>query len=225
LGPPRICSTIRGISKGFLAPTFFWFFVLGWTVMAVAMMLPSSVPLFLRFHQVSAGRRDRTLLVSAVIAGYLAAWVGFGAIVYVGASAVTRLLDTLPALVNNQWLTGGFTLSIAGAFQFTRLKHQCLDMCKSPSTFITRHWCGTGRFWKALRLGAFYGVFCIGCCWALMLLMFLVSVGNVAWMLFLAAIMTIEKSMRAGRRLSAALGIVLLGTGTVLLALGIGSSF
>jgi predicted metal-binding membrane protein len=98
-------------------------------------------------------------------------------------------------------------------------------MCKSPSMFITRHWRGRERLWKALRLGAFYGVFCIGCCWALMLLMFLVSVGNLAWMLVLAAIMTVEKSARGGRRLTAALGVVLLGAGTVMLALGIGSSF
>ena len=213
----------HGSEEAFLARTFFWFFVLGWTVMAVAMMLPSSVPLFLRFHQVSADRRDRSMLVAAVIAGYLGAWIVFGAIVYVAAAGAAQLIATLPGAANNQWLIGGFTLAVAGTFQFTRLKHQCLDMCKSPSTFITRHWSGGGRLLKALWLGAFYGAFCIGCCWALMLLMFLVSVGNLAWMLVLAAIMTVEKSAHVGRRLSAALGVVLLGAGTLMLALGIGS--
>jgi predicted metal-binding membrane protein len=214
----------HGSQDGIFARTFFWFFVLGWTVMAVAMMLPSSVPLLLRFHQISADRRDRSILVATLVAGYLGAWILFGAIVYAAATGAAQLIAMLPEVVNNQWLLGGFTLAVAGTFQFTRLKHQCLDMCKSPSTFITRHWSARGRLLSALRLGVVYGVFCIGCCWALMLLMFLVSVGNLAWMLVLAAIMTAEKSARGGRRLSVALGVVLLGAGTLMLALGLGSS-
>jgi predicted metal-binding membrane protein len=210
-----------GHAEGLFATAFFGFFVLGWTVMAVAMMLPSSVPLLVAFHEAAATRGDRAILVMVVIAGYLGAWVIFGSIVYVGAAGIAHVIATIRTGGINEWLTSGLILMVAGAFQFTRLKYRCLDKCRSPSSFVMEHWCGGGQRWKALRIGTLHGVFCIGCCWALMLLMFLVSLHNLAWMLMLAAVMTVEKNTRWGHHLSAPLGVVLFGTGTIMLAMGI----
>lgn len=113
----------------------------------------------------------------------------------------------------------GLTVLVAGAFQFTTLKYRCLDKCRSPLSFVIEHWRGRDNRWQAFRLGAHHGVFCVGCCWALMLLMFVVSVGNLGWMLVLAAVMALEKNVPWGRRMSAPVGVVLVVCGSVMLAL------
>ena len=99
---------------------------------------------------------------------------------------------------------------LAGLYQFTPLKYACLDKCRSPLGFITEHWHGSHERIHAFRLGVRHGLFCIGCCWSLMLLMFAVGVGNLGWMLVLGALMAIEKNLPWGRRFSAPLGVVLL---------------
>ena len=83
---------------------------------------------------------------------------------------------------------------LAGLYQFTPLKYACLDKCRSPLSFITEHWRGSHERTQAFRLGVHHGLFCIGCCWSLMLLMFAVGVGNLGWMLVLGALMAIEKT-------------------------------
>jgi predicted metal-binding membrane protein len=107
-------------------------------------------------------------------------------------------------------------LLLAGAFQFSKLKYRCLDKCRAPFSFVIEHWRGGDTRWQALRLGAHHGVFCVGCCWALMFLMFAVGTGSIGWMLALGAIMAVEKNMPWGRKLSAPLGIVLLAWGVLI---------
>jgi predicted metal-binding membrane protein len=116
------------------------------------------------------------------------------------------------------WAMGAGILVLAGLYQFTPLKYACLDKCRSPLSFITEHWRGNHERTQAFRLGMRHGLFCIGCCWSLMLLMFAVGVGNLGWMLILGALMAIEKNLPWGRRISAPLGVVLLCWG---LALGL----
>jgi predicted metal-binding membrane protein len=116
------------------------------------------------------------------------------------------------------WAMGAGILVLAGLYQFTPLKYACLDKCRSPLSFITEHWRGNQERTQAFRLGMRHGLFCIGCCWSLMLLMFAVGVGNLGWMLVLGALMAIEKNLPWGRRVSAPLGVVLLCWG---LALGL----
>lgn len=203
-----------------LAPVaFFGLFVLGWTAMSIAMMLPSSLPLLSAFHDAVAERSKRVQLLATVVLGYLTAWVTFGVLVYFGGAAIAGVVDALPPISANQWVASGVIVMVAGAFQFSGLKDRCLKECRAPARFVSAHWNPHGRGWQALRLGTLHGVFCVGCCWAIMLLMFVVSSSNLGWMLLLAAVMALEKSTRWGYRLTVPLGVVLLSAGTAMVAL------
>jgi predicted metal-binding membrane protein len=101
-------------------------------------------------------------------------------------------------------------LAVAGLYQFSSLKYACLDKCRSPLTFLTSRWQGGNETAQALRIGVEHGLFCVGCCWSLMLLMFLVGTASVAWMLLLGVVMALEKNHPLGRRISAPLGWLLL---------------
>ena len=91
-----------------------------------------------------------------------------------------------------------------------------MDKCRAPLSFVVQHWRGGGEGGQALLLGAHHGAFCVGCCWALMLLMFAVGTGSLGWMLALGAVMAIEKNLPWGRHFSAPLGAVLLSWGTLI---------
>jgi predicted metal-binding membrane protein len=101
-------------------------------------------------------------------------------------------------------------LALAGGFQFTALKYRCLDKCRTPFSFINQHWRGQSASREAVRLGMHHGIFCVGCCWAIMLLMFVVGTGSIGWMLVIGAVMATEKNTPWGRKLSAPLGFALL---------------
>ncbi len=186
-------------------------FVAGWTLMTVAMMLPTSLPLVALFHALVRQRPDRARLVLLLIVGYLSTWTLFGVVVHIGDWGVHGAVEQSPWLEANAWILVAATLALAGVYQFTPLKYRCLDKCRSPLSFIMEHWRGSHDQAQAFRLGVDHGIFCIGCCWSLMLLMFAVGVGNLGWMLALGTVMAIEKNMPWGRRLSAPLGVVLLG--------------
>jgi predicted metal-binding membrane protein len=113
-------------------------------------------------------------------------------------------------VVANVWVIAAAILAIAGAYQFTELKYRCLDKCRAPLSFVIAHWCGAGEKSQAFLLGIRHGVFCVGCCWCLMLMMFVIGSANIGWMLALGAVMAAEKNLPAGRRLAAPIGIVLL---------------
>jgi predicted metal-binding membrane protein len=195
-------------------------FVTGWTVMTFAMMLPTSLPLITMFEKVVRKRSERTLLLVLLLAGYIGIWTAFGAVVHTGDRAVHAAVSEFHWLEDNSYAIGAGTLILAGAYQFTPLKYMCLDKCRSPLGFITEHWRGGNERMQALRLGVHHGIFCVGCCWSLMLLMFAVGVGNVGVMLLLGAVMAVEKNMPWGRQLSAPLGVVLVVAGAGLLMLG-----
>ena len=190
-------------------------FIAGWTLMSVAMMLPTSLPLVTLFRTLVQRRPDRTRLVALLIAGYLGVWTLFGAVVHLGDWGLHHAMEHMGWLQSNAWVIGAATLLLAGVYQFTPLKHYCLDKCRSPLSFIVEHWRGRNEQAQAFRLGVHHGVFCLGCCWTLMLLMFAVGVGNFGWMLVLAIVMAVEKNMPWGRRLSAPLGLLLIGLGLI----------
>jgi predicted metal-binding membrane protein len=190
-------------------------FVAGWTVMCVAMMLPTSLPVLHMFHAIVRPRPDRWLLVGLVIVGYVATWVLFGVAVYFARVVLGLGLDALPERVETARLGGPLLLLLAGAFQFTSLKDRCLDRCRSPLGFVLRHWRERHPFRQASRLGVDSGLFCVGCCWALMLLMFAVGSGSLGWMLVLAAVMAVEKNLPWGKRISIPVGLTLIVWGVV----------
>ena len=108
---------------------------------------------------------------------------------------------------------GAAVLGIAGLYEFSALKYRCLDKCRAPLGFIIEHWRGAREKWHALLLGGRHGTYCVGCCWGLMLLMFIVGTANIGWMLALGAVMAAEKNLPAGRRLAAPVGAVLILAG------------
>jgi len=191
-------------------------FVVGWTLMTVAMMLPTSLPLVTLFRALVRKRPDGGVLVALVVVGYLAVWTLFALGVHAADRGIHTAVHHVAWLDDHAWVIGAGTVLLAGAYQFSSLKYRCLDKCRSPFSFVMGHWRG-GRRSDALRLGADHGLFCLGCCWSLMLVLFAVGIGNLAWMLALAAVMAFEKNHPLGRRLSAPLGAALLVWGAVLL--------
>ncbi len=186
-------------------------FLVGWLLMTVAMMLPTTVPLVSLFRRMVARRAHAPLLLSLLLVGYLTAWLAFG----VAALGLLWSIDQALAntIMSQAWVWGAGLFLLAGAFQFSALKYACLDKCRTPLGFLLSHWHGRSEFSEALNIGWRHGGFCVGCCWALMLLMFAVGTTSLGWMLVLALVMAIEKNAPWGRRLGRPLGVVLLSVG------------
>lgn len=188
-------------------------FALGWLLMTVAMMLPTSIPLLGIFFAITKRKRNQALLMSLAIFGYLSVWLGFGLLAYEGVHLIYKLGEYSPFLQSNAALLGAGALILAGLFQFSSLKYKCLDKCRSPFSFVTQHWTGRNEKLQSFWLGAHHGIFCVGCCWALMLLMFPLGAANIGWMLVLGALMAIEKNVSWGRKFAKPLGVALLAIG------------
>jgi predicted metal-binding membrane protein len=145
-------------------------FLVAWQLTIAAMMLPSSLPLVRLFAAASAGQTRPRAAMTGFLGGYALVWSGFGALAFTLDLGVHAAVDASPWLREHDWLVGGSLLALAGAFQFTPLKDACLDKCRHPAAFVLRFYeRGTAG---GFRLGARHGVFCVGCCWALMLVMF-----------------------------------------------------
>jgi predicted metal-binding membrane protein len=183
--------------------------------MIAAMMLPTSLPMLALFDRVSAAQPGHRQARRAFLAGYVAVWTAFGAIGFLGDGLVHRTVDAIPWLAQRPWLIGGATLVVAGAFQFSDLKDRCLRQCRHPALYLQHHYRRGVR--AAFRLGRGHGLFCLGCCWALMLLAFAVGVANLAWMATLTAIMVVEKTAPAGHRAVRPVGFALLALGALTL--------
>jgi len=196
-------------------------YVTGWVLMTVAMMLPTTVPLLTIFARMTAGRTDRGLLLTLVIVGYLAIWIAFGLLAHAADAGLHAIVARDALLSFNGWIISALVLAIAGLFQFSRFKYHCLDKCRTPFSFINEHWRGRAERRQSFMLGVHHGLFCVGCCWAIMLLMFLMGSGSVGWMLAIGAVMAIEKNVGWGKRLSAPLGLGLVLASTAVLALNI----
>ena len=191
------------------------FFVAGWTLTVFAMMLPTTLPLISLFRTMTSDRSNHMTLVGLLATGYLAVWMAFGVLVHVADMGVHEAAGQSSWLESNDWVIGAGTLLLAGVYQFTPLKDHCPDKCRSPFSFIVGRWSGGNELVQSFRLGLDHGVFCLGCCWTLMLLMFGVGAGNVGWMLVLGSVMAIEKNMPWGRKLSPLLGLALIGWGSI----------
>ena len=191
-------------------------YVAGWALMVVAMMLPTTLPLLRAFWRLIARRSDRGRLLVLLCTGYTVVWLAYGAAAHALDGAVHELIALLDLRGAALRVFGATLLLLAGAFQFSPLKYRCLEQCRSTIGFIAQRWRGGDAGSQAWRLGLAHGAFCVGCCWALMLLMFAVGTGSIGWMLVLAGLMAAEKNLPWGHRLSAPLGIALLGAGAAI---------
>lgn len=201
----------RGIVAGYLLV-----FVAGWVLMTVVMMLPSSLPLIDLFVRMIARRSDHVNLVSLLILGYLSMWTVFGLTAYFGDSVLHEVVESGFPISTRE--IGAVLLLGAGIYQFLPLKHMCLDKCRSPYTFLVENWTGKRAALDAFRLGLRHGLFCVGCCWTLMLLMFALGGANLGWMLALGAVMAVERVSPWGRWLTAPLGVALMAWALLLWA-------
>jgi predicted metal-binding membrane protein len=201
-----ICASVPGGT--WLVPLVAY--ALGWLLMTAAMMLPTILPLVRIFDRMVVGRTDSGTLRGLLMAGYLLGWSAFGAAAYLFDRALHASLDGWVWLALHPWLPGAVTLTVAGGFQFSGLKYHCLEKCRTPLGFITSRWHGPRPRRDALVIGVTHGAYCVGCCWALMLVMFFVGMGNLGWMLVLGLVMAAEKNHTWGRRLAAPVGASLL---------------
>ncbi|WP_416140433.1 DUF2182 domain-containing protein [Halomonas sp. HK25] len=186
-------------------------FLVAWQVHIAAMMLPTTLPMVELYRQAAAGQPHPRLARLSFLSGYLVVWTGFGVAAIVAMALLEGLAMHWHWLQHRpEWLAGG-VLVLAGAFQFSALKERCLDKCRQPRAFLLNHYRRgvAGGFGLGLR----HGAFCLGCCWALMLVMFVVGIANLAWMAPLAALMLYEKLGRHGARLVRPVGaaLILLG--------------
>lgn len=193
--------------------------VLMWAVMMVAMMLPSAAPLLLLVAGTYRRRgRDARRLTAAFAGGYLAAWGAFSAVAALTQTVLHRTAWLSPSMASGSaWLAGGILIT-AGLYQWLPVKHACLAHCRSPLHFLTHEWReGTSG---ALVMGLRHGWFCVGCCWTLMALLFVVGVMNLIWVAVIAAFVLVEKIARQGPRVGRVGGLLCLCWGVYVLLAG-----
>lgn len=185
-----------------------------WVLMMVAMMLPSALPMVLIVGRFGASRGD-ALGTALFAAGYLLVWAGFSVLATAAQWGLERtgLLSADMALAGTGIAAAAFIA--VGAYQFAPLKRRCLDACRSPIAFLSAHW-RPGRA-GVLLMGLHHGAFCLGCCWALMALLFVGGVMNLLWIVPVALFVLAEKCLPGGERIAKAGGALLIGWGAAAL--------
>jgi len=179
-----------------------------WTTMMVAMMFPTIAPIVLLHRLVVRRRGEGVMPTVAFVGGYLSVWALVGAVPLALLIGFQHLSGDSPWVLR---LAGGILL-VAGAYQFTRWKEACMRACRSPLSFLSTHDFGSGAE-GAFRVGFSHGLYCLGCCWALMGVLFVVGLMNLAWMAVITVIFVAEKNLRIGVSLTkvVGVGVVLLG--------------
>jgi predicted metal-binding membrane protein len=193
-------------------------FLAAWQVMTAAMMLPSSLPLVRMYAVASRPAPDRSRSFAAFLGAYALVWSAFGLAAFLGDYGLHSAVASSGWLTANDWAIAPSVLLLAGAFQFTPLKDACLRACRHPASFIHRHYRRGPR--GGFALGMRHGAFCVGCCWALMLVMFAVGTASLIWMAALTALMVHEKTRPAGAQTVPLTGAVLLAAGSTLMLWG-----
>jgi predicted metal-binding membrane protein len=189
-----------------------------WSAMTLAMMLPSAAPMILTYAEIAdtaARKGERIVSPFVLAAGYTLVWLGFAAAATIAQYAFTRAALLDHGMASASGLFSGAIFIGAGVYQFSALKHACLKQCQSPFPFFFANWATTPR--GVFRLGVKQGLYCLGCCWAMMLVMFAAGVMNVIWMAALGVIMTIEK-IGTGKRFTYIIGFALIVGGVAFVA-------
>ena len=182
-----------------------------WLVMIGAMMLPSTVPMVRVFWAVSSRQHRPGPARRAFATAYLLVWIGFAFAALAGDTTIHWTVHHWAWLREREPLILAATLTLAGLYQLTPLKDACLRACRTPVSMVAQHYrSGATGGW---RVGLAHALNCLGCCWALMLVMFATGVGSLLWMLGLAAVMVAEKTRRQGARLVRPVSVGLVAAG------------
>jgi predicted metal-binding membrane protein len=185
------------------------------------MMLPSAAPMILFFATFVRRSREQghnVASVGAFVSGYLVVWSAFALLATTLQYGLDRVALLSPYMAVASPVLGGVILIAAGLYQWTPLKEACLGLCRSPVAFIVGHWrAGTGG---ALRMGVEHGSFCVGCCWALMALLFVGGVMNLLWVAAITLAVLAEKLAPQGRWIAKAFGALLVLGGAAVIAAG-----
>ena len=211
-----MASGAAGLTMEMTAPIFLAI----WVVMMAAMMLPSAAPMILMFDAIQAGRsrHGRSFVPTWVfVGGYLAVWAGFGVVAYATALLVGSLSDSSADLAMIAPRVGGAVIVAAGLYQLTPLKRACLSKCRTPTQFVLSSW--RDGLLGTFRMGLGHGVYCLGCCWLLFVILFPLGIMNVAAMAVVALLVLAEKTLPVGRRISELVGVVLVAVGLVIVLL------
>ncbi len=191
-----------------------------WAVMMIAMMLPSAAPIILLVVSTYRRRGNRSrVLTLAFTSGYIAAWTAFSAVAAITQFVLHRAALLSPSMASNSAIAGGVILVLAGTYQWLPLKSACLTHCRSPLGFLMTEWRegANGGFIMGLR----HGLFCVGCCWALMILLFAAGVMNLLWVAAIAVFVLVEKLAPQGARLGRVAGVLLAAWGGWILIRGL----
>ena len=192
--------------------------LLMWVIMMIAMMVPSASPMILMYTSTlwrRAHEHNVPTQTGMFVLGYLIAWTGFSVLATLAQWTMhaTALLSAM--MVSTSPVLGGVLLIMAGIFQWTPLKHACLRRCRSPLGFLMTEW--RDGMQGALIMGLRHGLFCVGCCWALMALLFVTGVMNLLWIAVIAVFVLIEKINPAGEWIARLAGLVIMGYGILMI--------
>ena len=222
-----VMPSMPGMDMGATAPMAWGFatwalMIAMWWIMMIAMMTPSAAPTILLYarvhrHALAQGQvQDKLAPTGAFAAGYLLVWLGFAAAAATLHWALERagLVSAMMMGSQSRWLSGAVLIA-AGLYQLSPLKNICLAHCRTPTSFLSRHW--RPHALGALRLGAMHGAYCVGCCWMLMALLFVGGVMNLTWIAALAILVLIEKALPPGQWVGRGVGIALIGWGVATL--------
>ena len=207
------------VKPGFEIREFFFTFVM-WAVMMVGMMTPSAAPTMLLYALVgraAAAEQQPFAATGWFASGYFLAWLLFSLVAALVQMQLRQLMLLTPMLKSANALLSGGVLMVVGLYQWSPLKNACLDSCRSPLLFIQRHGGFQRRAGASAALGLRHGLYCVGCCWALMLLLFVAGIMNIVWIAGLAILVLVEKLWSRGRLLARLLGAVAVGAGIFLI--------
>ncbi|MGH6684888.1 MAG: DUF2182 domain-containing protein [Pseudolabrys sp.] len=216
-GTATLDALCRPLIGNIWSITGFAMLVSMWSAMTFAMMLPSAAPMILTYAEIAdtaARKGEQIVSPFTLTAGYAAVWLGFAAAAALMQSMLTRLSLLEADMTSASGLFSGILFIAAGGYQFSAFKHACLTQCQRPFPFFFSHWATAPR--GVFRLGLTQGLYCLGCCWAMMLLMFAVGVMNILWMAGLGMVMTVEK-IGTGKRFSYVIGVLSIVLGAALL--------
>jgi predicted metal-binding membrane protein len=185
-----------------------------WAIMMVGMMVPSASPMVLLYARVARRGHDTWggyIRTALFVVGYIAVWTAFSALATAAQWALEELALLTPMLKTASPIAGGVVLVAAGVYQLTPAKRACLEHCRTPFAFVTQHWRPGSA--GAFLMGLNHGLYCLGCCWMLMALLFVVGVMNLMWVVIIAAFVLVEKIMPAGRLMAGASATALIAVG------------